>query len=78
MTKFFSLCAFVALLAIYFISYFQRVAVPGTIFDELQRRGLGLARLEQALIEEAVRRSGGNLTAAARSLGLTRAQLRYR
>ena len=49
-----------------------------SIYDELQRRGLGLPRLERALLEEAVRRSGGNLAAAARSLGLTRAQLRYR
>ncbi|TSE28833.1 Phenol regulator MopR [Tepidimonas thermarum] len=50
----------------------------GALFDEVQRRGLDLQGLEQALIEEALARTGGNLTAAARSLGLTRAQLRYR
>ncbi|GAB4400567.1 MAG: sigma-54-dependent Fis family transcriptional regulator [Rhodoferax sp.] len=50
----------------------------GVLFDEVQRRGLHLADLEQALLNEAVKRAGGNLTAAARSLGLTRAQLRYR
>lgn len=48
------------------------------LFDEIQRRGLRLADLEQALLDEAVTRAAGNLTAAARSLGLTRAQLRYR
>jgi len=48
------------------------------LFDEIQRRGLDWERLQQALIEEAVRRAAGNLTAAARSLGMTRAQLRYR
>lgn len=29
--------AFAAMLSVYFFSYFQRVAVPGTIFDDLQR-----------------------------------------
>lgn len=48
------------------------------LFDEIQRRGLDWDRLQQALIDEAVRRAAGNLTAAARSLGMTRAQLRYR
>ena len=49
-----------------------------TLFDELQRRGLGLDALEDVLIKEAVSRAGGNLSAAARSLGLTRPQLSYR
>ena len=39
---------------------------------------LGLARLEETLIEQAVQRSRGNLAAAARLLGLTRPQLSYR
>lgn len=47
-------------------------------FDELQAQGLSLEALEQALLHEAVQRHQGNLSAAARSLGLTRAQLRYR
>jgi DNA-binding NtrC family response regulator len=53
---------------------------PGVaaLFDEIQRLGLDMDRLEQALIDEAVSRAGGNLTAAARSLGMTRAQMRYR
>ena len=56
-------------------------AIPGdinTLFDELQKRGLSLDALEDALIQQAVDRAGGNLSAAARSLGLTRPQLSYR
>ncbi len=49
-----------------------------TLFDDLQRRGLSLDALEDCLIREAVSRAGGNLSAAARSLGLTRPQLSYR
>jgi len=40
--------------------------------------GLGIEGLEQRLIIEAVQRAQGNLSAAARSLKLTRAQLAYR
>jgi len=56
-------------------------AMPGdmdNLFDELQKRGLSLDALEDALIQQAVERAGGNLSAAARSLGLTRPQLSYR
>jgi DNA-binding NtrC family response regulator len=56
-------------------------AMPGDIdnlFEELQKRGLSLDALEDALIQQAVERAGGNLSAAARSLGLTRPQLSYR
>ncbi|MFM7657868.1 MAG: sigma 54-interacting transcriptional regulator, partial [Burkholderiaceae bacterium] len=56
-------------------------AMPGDIndlFNELQKRGLSLDALEDALIQQAVERAGGNLSAAARSLGLTRPQLSYR
>jgi DNA-binding NtrC family response regulator/predicted hydrocarbon binding protein len=56
-------------------------AMPGDIndlFNELQKRGLSLDALEDALIRQAVERAGGNLSAAARSLGLTRPQLSYR
>ena len=49
-----------------------------TLFEDLQRRGLSLDLLEDGLIQEAVSRAGGNLSAAARSLGLTRPQLSYR
>ncbi len=49
-----------------------------TLYDEMQRRGLGLEALEDALLQEAVQRAGGNLAAASRALGLSRAQLSYR
>ena len=49
-----------------------------SLFDELQKRGLSLDALEDGLIQQAVDRAGGNLSAAARSLGLTRPQLSYR
>jgi DNA-binding NtrC family response regulator len=49
-----------------------------SLYDEVQRRGLCLDALEDALIQEAVVRAGGNLAAAARALGLTRPQLSYR
>ncbi|WP_321850509.1 sigma 54-interacting transcriptional regulator [Burkholderia diffusa] len=49
----------------------------GSILDQLQGGG-GLDGLERALLHEAVDRANGNLSAAARLLGLTRAQLSYR
>jgi transcriptional regulator with PAS, ATPase and Fis domain len=48
------------------------------LFDEMRRHGLDLEGLEERLLQEAVRRSGGNLAAAARLLGITRPQLSYR
>ncbi|MDD2713783.1 MAG: helix-turn-helix domain-containing protein, partial [Simplicispira sp.] len=48
------------------------------LYDTLARSGLSLDGLEDALIGEAVQRAGGNLAAAARTLGLTRPQLSYR
>jgi transcriptional regulator with GAF, ATPase, and Fis domain len=54
------------------------VAASDSLFDEVSRRGLTLDAMEQLLIKEAVARSGGNLAAAARALGLTRPQLSYR
>jgi DNA-binding NtrC family response regulator len=53
-------------------------AAGGELYDEVLRRGLSLDALEDALIQEAVQRAGGNLAAAARALGLTRPQLSYR
>jgi transcriptional regulator with GAF, ATPase, and Fis domain len=47
-------------------------------YDDLVTRGLTLDEVEDALIQEAVQRSDGNLSAAARALGLTRPQLSYR
>lgn len=49
-----------------------------SLYEDLQHRGLSLDELEDGLIQEAVSRSGGNLSAAARTLGLTRPQLSYR
>ena len=48
------------------------------LFEDLQRRGLSLEVLEDGLIQEAVSKAEGNLSAAARTLGLTRPQLSYR
>lgn len=48
------------------------------LYDELVAHGLSLDALEDALIQEAMHRAGGNLAAAARALGLTRPQLSYR
>lgn len=48
------------------------------LIEQLQSCGGGLEELEQSLLEEAVDRAKGNLSAAARLLGITRAQLSYR
>jgi transcriptional regulator with GAF, ATPase, and Fis domain len=49
-----------------------------SLYDDVLRRGLSLEAMEDALIQEAVTRAGGNLAGAARALGLTRPQLSYR
>jgi len=49
-----------------------------SLYDDVQRRGLSLEALEDALIQEAVSRADGNLAGAARALGMTRPQLSYR
>lgn len=48
------------------------------LLDQLQNCGAGLEGLERALLREAVDKAKGNLSAAARMLGLTRPQLSYR
>ncbi|WP_042301800.1 sigma-54-dependent Fis family transcriptional regulator [Paraburkholderia kururiensis] len=48
------------------------------LLEQLQNSGAGLDGLERALLREAVDRADGNLSAAARMLGLTRPQLSYR
>ena len=50
----------------------------GALYDDVRCKGLSLDELEDALIREAVRRCDGNLSAAARELGMTRPQLSYR
>ncbi|MDE2371998.1 MAG: sigma 54-interacting transcriptional regulator [Burkholderiales bacterium] len=58
----------------------RQPAAQGTtaLYDEMKRLDLSLDQLEEALMDEAVSRHGGNLAASARALGLTRAQLSYR
>jgi DNA-binding NtrC family response regulator len=48
------------------------------VVEQLLSCDLPLETLETMLIEAAVERAGGNLSEAARKLGLTRAQLAYR
>jgi DNA-binding NtrC family response regulator len=48
------------------------------LLNELVERKLSLNNMEHMLIQEAVERSNGNISAAARLLGLTRPQLSYR
>jgi len=53
-----------------------RPAAPGQI--QFLPEGMTLDQYEQAIIREALRRTGGNKSQAARLLGLTRNALRYR
>lgn len=45
---------------------------------QTQGAAVSLPVLEQRLLEEAVQRANGNLSSAAPTLGITRAQLAYR
>lgn len=47
-------------------------------FDALFNSGLSIEEIEHQIIEEAVRRANGNLSRAARQLGITRPKLQYR
>lgn len=58
---------------------------PETLLDlvdgwsrHMRGSGTSLPALEQQLLEEAVRHANGNLSSAARTLGITRAPLAYR
>ena len=55
-------------------------ATPTTLTEdfELPDEGIDLKALEQALVEQAMAKTDGNVTRAARLLGLTRDTLRYR
>ena len=53
-------------------------AQTADFYDAMQSQGLSLEALEDGLLQESVRRAGGNLAAAARALGMTRPQLSYR
>ena len=52
--------------------------VLGKLCSRVLEAGVGLDALEEALIQHAVRESGGNLSGAARLLRITRPQLNYR
>ncbi|WP_232429041.1 sigma-54-dependent Fis family transcriptional regulator [Aromatoleum toluclasticum] len=49
-----------------------------TFVDHALSRAMRLEELESTFIDAALERAGGNVSAAARMLGMTRAQLRYR
>ncbi|MCK9898095.1 helix-turn-helix domain-containing protein, partial [Frankia sp. AgB32] len=56
----------------------EGMADASGLYDAMLGQGLHLEALEDGLLQEAVRRAGGNLAAAARALGMTRPQLSYR
>ncbi|KAF1711482.1 sigma-54-dependent Fis family transcriptional regulator [Pseudoxanthomonas kalamensis DSM 18571] len=56
----------------------EREARLSRLYDELLEDGFDLERHEARLLALAMQRSGGNMTHAARSLGITRRQLSYR
>ena len=57
----------------------DQTAEPGnSLIEEVLNSAMTLDQMERALIETAVRRSNGNLSAAARVLGISRPQLAYR
>ena len=51
---------------------------PEPIEDRILDDGVGLAELEQRVVDRALERSGGNVSQAAKLLGLSRAQMAYR
>ena len=51
---------------------------PAETPAQLLKEGFSLEQLEHQLIREAMEQSGGNISAAARLLGMTRPQLAYR
>lgn len=57
----------------------DQTADPGnSLIEDVLNGAMTLDQMEHALIEAAVRRSNGNLSAASRVLGITRPQLAYR
>ena len=51
---------------------------PGLAVEQLIEANASLAQVEKAMLTQALARSGGNRSAAARRLGLSRAQFNYR
>ncbi|HIJ86661.1 MAG TPA: sigma-54-dependent Fis family transcriptional regulator [Desulfuromonadales bacterium] len=56
----------------------QTTKSGNSLIEEILNSAMTLDQMERALIETAVRRSNGNLSAAARVLGMSRPQLAYR
>lgn len=52
--------------------------LAASVLESMQRNGLSFDDLEIALLRQAVEQADGSLAAAARNIGLTRAQLSYR
>ena len=53
-------------------------APPGQVQIDFPDEGLSLEAVERALLERALEKAGGNQSAAARLLGISRDTLRYR
>jgi len=53
-------------------------ALITSVLDTMKQTGLSLETLENCLLHEAVEQANGSISAAARNIGLTRAQLSYR
>ncbi len=49
-----------------------------SVGSDVTARGLRLADVERSLVEQALARTGGNVSRAARLLGISRDALRYR
>jgi transcriptional regulator with AAA-type ATPase domain len=59
------------------MSFVASPPIPGSLF-RLPDEGLVFEELERELVRQALERTGGNQTHAARLLGMTRDQIRYR
>ena len=51
---------------------------PDTAIDDLLKSGINFEQIEERFLKAAVENTAGNLSAAARNIGLTRPQLAYR
>jgi transcriptional regulator with GAF, ATPase, and Fis domain len=58
--------------------YFPLASPSGSAAFQLPAQGLVFEELERELVRQALERTGGNQTRAAKLLGMTRDQIRYR
>lgn len=56
----------------------ERPAVKDDVIELILEQNLGLEEIERKLIKRSLQRAGGNISLAARTLGLTRRKLQYR